>query len=89
MPALLGIAMEEILSQLPVALRVKQALNEHSGQHGQLLQLVEATEKTDPDALEEALLHLQGINADFLGACLAQAFSWANNLGREQDTSAS
>ena len=86
MPALLGMAMEDILAQLPVAQRVKQALSAYGGQHGQLLQLVELTERTNLPALEEALGKLSGINADFLGNCLAQALSWANNLGQEQAT---
>jgi c-di-GMP-related signal transduction protein len=89
MPVLLGVAMEEILAQLPVALRVKLALTgqgEHSGQLGQVLHLVATTEQTDPLALDEALRHVPGINADSLGSCLAQALSWANRLGQEQDT---
>jgi EAL and modified HD-GYP domain-containing signal transduction protein len=86
MPALLGMRVEDILAQLPVAHRVKQALTDHSGQHGQLLRLVEATEQTDPVALEEALLALPGINTELLGNSLTQALSWANNLGQEQDT---
>ncbi|MFZ4538386.1 EAL and HDOD domain-containing protein [Propionivibrio sp.] len=92
MPALLGMAMEDILAQLPVAQRVKQALTEnaeHSGLHGQLLNLVAATEQTDPLVLDEALHQLHGINADFLGNCLTKALSWANNLGQQQTTAAS
>ncbi len=83
MPALLGMAMVDILAQLPVAQRVKQALSDYGGQHGQLLQLVEATEHPGPAKLEEALQRLPGIKEDFLGTCLAQALSWANNLGQE------
>ena len=84
MPTLLGIQMDEILDQLPVALRVKQALSEHSGQHGQLLLLVAATEQTDQTVLDEARQRLPGISADFLGTCLALSLSWANNLGQER-----
>ncbi|MFB0935479.1 MAG: EAL domain-containing protein [Propionivibrio sp.] len=84
MPALLGVAMEEILAQLPVAQRVKQALEERTGQHGQLLQLAEATEQTDPAILEEALQRVPGISLEFLEDCLSQALYWANNLGREK-----
>jgi c-di-GMP-related signal transduction protein len=86
MPALLGTAMEQILEQLPVAQRVKQALIGHGGAHGQLLHLVEATEQTDPLALEEALHGQPGLNADVLDSCLAQALAWANKLGEQQDT---
>lgn len=91
MPVLLCVAMEEILAQLPVALRVKLALTgqgEHSGQLGQMLQLVAASEQTDPLALDAALRHVPGINPDSLGTCLAQALSWANRLGQAQDSTA-
>lgn len=84
MPALLGVPMEEILAQLPVALRVRQALVEETGQHGQLLKLARATEQTDPEVLDEALQHLPGITVDFLAESLGQALYWANNLGREK-----
>ena len=84
MPALLGVAIEEILAQLPVAPRVQMALVDRTGLHGQLLQLVEATEQTDPAILEEALQRVPGIGLEFLEECLTQALFWANNLGREK-----
>ncbi len=84
MPALLGVTMEEILTHLPVAQRVKLALVEQNGQHGQLLQLAIATEQSDPELLEEALQRVPAIGLDFLNDCLAQALFWANNLGREK-----
>ena len=84
MPALLSISIEDILEQLPVAQRVKQALTAYAGQHGQMLRLVEATEQPDRGALDEALGRLPGIDADFLNACLAQGLGWANRLGQEQ-----
>jgi len=84
MPALLAVPMEEILAQLPVAQRVKLALVERTGQHGQLLQLAEATEQTDPAILDEALQRVPGISLEFLEECLAQSLYWANNLGREK-----
>jgi c-di-GMP-related signal transduction protein len=92
MPALLGIALPDILAQLPVAQRVKQALIDHEGQAGQLLLLVEATEQTehtDFEVVEKILRGLSGINADVLNTCLTQALSWANNLGLEHDSQAS
>ena len=84
MPALLGVTMEEILAHLPVAQRVRLALVEQTGQHGQLLQLAIATEQTDPEVIEEALQRVPAIGLDFLNDCLAQALFWANNLGREK-----
>ena len=86
MPTLLGIAMPEILAQLPFAQRVGLALTERTGQLGQLLTLVEATERADRDALEEAMRRLPAINARQLDSRLAQAMTWANNVGREQDS---
>ena len=88
MPTLLGVQMADILGQLPVALRVKQALIDYAGQHGLMLRLVEATEQSDPGALEEPLSHLSAINADFLGACLTQGLAWANGLGQERGAAA-
>lgn len=86
MPALLGVNMAEILAQLPVAPRVKHALMEYDGQHGELLRLVEATEQTDPVVIEGALQMLSGgnaLNTPFISNSIAQALSWANNLGAE------
>ena len=88
MPALLGMQMADILDQLPVAQRVKQALLDYAGQHGLMLRLVEATEQPDPLALEEPLSHLPVINSDFLGACLTQGLAWANGLGQERGAAA-
>ena len=88
MPALLGMQMADILDQLPVAQRVKQALLDYAGQHGLMLRLVEATEQPDPLALEEPLSHLPAINSDFLGACLTQGLAWANGLGQERGAAA-
>lgn len=82
MPALLGVAIADILGQLPVAPRVKQALCEHGGTLGNLLRLVESTEHAETQSAEEALRALPGLNAQTLSACLAQALAWANNLGR-------
>lgn len=84
MPTLLGLPMEDILAQLPVALRVKNALLERAGQHGQLLNLVIATEHPDDPELEEAIERLPGINLDVVNDCLSLAFSWANHLAEEK-----
>jgi EAL and modified HD-GYP domain-containing signal transduction protein len=84
MPALLEIPMKEILAQLPVAPRVNQALLDQDGPLGLLLQLVLATEQTDPQVIEDALEYVPGINLGFLDDCLRQAFSWANSLNREK-----
>ncbi|MDR2788417.1 MAG: EAL domain-containing protein [Candidatus Accumulibacter sp.] len=84
MPTLLEIPMPEILAQLPVAARVSQALLLQEGPLGRLLQLALATEKTEAQAVEDALRQVSGITVELLEDCLRQAFYWANNLGREQ-----
>jgi len=83
MPTLLGVAMAEILAQLPVVPRVEQALTSYGGQIGDLLRLVEATEQIDPLATETALLALPGIKAEWLSACIAQALIWTTQLHQE------
>ncbi len=80
MPALLGVSMPDLLGQLPVAPRVRAALIEGSGVHGQLLQIVEATEQADPALLEAALQGHPALNAAALDNCLAQALAWASRL---------
>jgi EAL and modified HD-GYP domain-containing signal transduction protein len=84
MPALLGVVMEEILAQLPVDQRVKQALTDFGGPLGELLQLVEATEQTDVQATEDAMQRLPALGAQFVSTSIAQALAWANNLGCEK-----
>ena len=84
MPALLGVLMEEILAQLPIDERVKQALTAFSGQLGELLQLVEATEQTDLMSTENALSRLPTLTAQVVSVSIAQALAWANNLGSEK-----
>ena len=84
MPALLGVVMEEILAQLPIDERVKQALTAFSGQLGELLQLVEATEQTDLMSTENALSRLPTLTAQVVSVSIAQALAWANNLGSEK-----
>lgn len=87
MPALLGVSMEAILEQLPVAQRVRLALIDHAGQHGHLLQLVAASEQIDPAQLEAARGKLPAISAEFLEHSLALALAWANHLGEENGES--
>ena len=88
MPSLLGMNITDILAQLPLAQRVKNALTDYSGAHGHLLRLAEATEQTDPDALEAAIVHLPGITRPYLNQCLTEALYWANNLGQAQQAEA-
>ncbi|MFZ2852875.1 MAG: EAL domain-containing protein [Rhodocyclaceae bacterium] len=88
MSALLGVETAEILDHLPVAPRVKEALTDYSGQLGELLHLVEATEQTEPAATEEALEKLSGgyaLSAQFISLSISRALTWANNLATEAE----
>lgn len=80
MPALLGMEIAEILAQLPVSPKVSQALIEHGGQLGTLLQLAEATESDRPEKLDEALARVPAIHPGILETALSEAFTWANHL---------
>ena len=87
LPTLIGVPMQDILAQLPVASSVQSALSERSGVLGELLSLVELLEQgrgTD-DATRglEILEHFPGIDAHYANTCLIRALSWANNLARE------
>ncbi len=85
MPTLLCLPMPDILAQLPVAQRVRMALENRAGQHGLLLCIAEATEATDPTEVGTALKRLPGISVEQLETSLAQALAWANRLGTEKD----
>ena len=85
MPTLLGMAMPDILAQLPVSPKVSQALIDYTGPHGDLLSLVEATEQTEGAVLAEALARFPMIDDAALETALSQAFSWANHLNQEND----
>lgn len=82
MPALLGMPMKALLAELPVAPRVKLALSEYGGSHGALLKIVEATEQTDAEVIEEALKGTSGIHLDLLELYLSQALTWAHGIGQ-------
>ena len=91
MPALTGSSMAEVLSQLPVARPVHNALADHAGTLGDLLSLVELLEESSDSSssqnrwknAEALLLRLPGIDANYANSCLTRALTWANNLVRE------
>ncbi|MDR1934269.1 MAG: HDOD domain-containing protein [Candidatus Accumulibacter sp.] len=82
MPTMLGAGASELLSQLPLAAPVVEALGERQGVLGGLLTLVEALEEEAPDKAAAALQILPGIDTACVNACLARALHWANNLAR-------
>lgn len=88
MPALLGQSMAEILAQLPLSPSIAQALADDGrpGTLGGLLQLAEASESGDTDAITDLLPAFDGLDLGGLNAAVARALAWANEIGREAAT---
>jgi EAL and modified HD-GYP domain-containing signal transduction protein len=82
MPMMLGAEASEILSQLPLATPVHNALNGRTGVLGDLITLVEALEEEASDKAATVLQRLPDIDAANANSCLMKALSWANNLAR-------
>ena len=86
MPTLLGIEMNDIVAQLPIAQEVTEALLDGGGVLGDLLALVEATEKSEAGAITGVLTcrsSLAGLAPEEISTALSQALAWANRLGEE------
>ena len=87
-PALLGVSMDDILGQLPVTPRVREALLDRQGPFGALLELATAGESADDTPPGDALLAARRahpeLNERIVGLCLEQALAWANNLDRDK-----
>ncbi|MFT3849764.1 MAG: EAL domain-containing protein [Propionivibrio sp.] len=83
MPTLTGVAMAEVLAQLPVAKPVQEGLLDHGGILGDLLTLVESLENEAHAKADEILARLPQIDARYANDSLTRALAWANNLARE------
>jgi len=87
MPTLIGSSMADVLSQLPVARPVHDALNDRTGVLGDLLVLVESLEEStgtnDVTKVGVILSRFPGIDVSYANSCLAKALTWANNLAQE------
>ena len=86
MPTLTSVSIEEVLSQLPVAAPVQEALVKRGGVLGHLLTLIESLENEDHAKAEAMLTHLPDIDAHYANNCLTRALTWANNLARDPDS---
>ena len=86
MPTLTSVSIEEVLSQLPVAAPVQDALVKRGGVLGHLLTLIESLENEDHAKAEAMLTHLPDIDAHYANNCLTRALTWANNLARDPDS---
>ncbi|MCX7173996.1 MAG: EAL domain-containing protein [Proteobacteria bacterium] len=83
MPTLMGIPMEKILSTVNFGNDVREALESYSGTLGTMLSLTEALEGNDIQLCHDLTEKLSGIDAGVVNACLTQALTWANNIGKE------
>lgn len=81
MPIALGIAMKDILDQIDVAPRLRQALQERTGEIGLLLDLTDSFDNRDPAALNQALGRLgHCIGVEELNRVLVDSIAWVQGL---------
>jgi EAL and modified HD-GYP domain-containing signal transduction protein len=86
MPAALGIPMQEILDQIPVAPALRQALLERGGEIGQLLELTDCYDNDDPVGTDRMLATFGNrIRREMLNQCLADSIAWVRSLGIDSD----
>jgi EAL and modified HD-GYP domain-containing signal transduction protein len=83
MPALMGVAFEEILKGITVAAEVQAALTDRDGELGVLLKLTEALEAGDSVACHDLTAGLADIDHNVVNSCLTQALAWASSIGQE------
>jgi EAL and modified HD-GYP domain-containing signal transduction protein len=76
--ALMDNTMEEILTQLPLAENIANALLHHSGRHGTVLDCVLAYERGEWEAVRCASLSINRIRD-----CYLDALQWANQMRRQ------
>lgn len=81
MDTLFGLPMEEILQQMPVAAEVRAALLAREGLFGDMLRVVEYTERAQESAplLVDALVKLNLTNDDLMEVQIA-AYEWSNSI---------
>ncbi|HTJ96201.1 MAG TPA: HDOD domain-containing protein [Rhodocyclaceae bacterium] len=85
MPAALEMPMAEILAQISVSNDVRDALESHAGQLGQLLELVEHYDNNDIDAAGNMLANMGSrLGQQTLNLCLTEAIGWMMSLGVEE-----
>jgi EAL and modified HD-GYP domain-containing signal transduction protein len=80
-PALVGVAMPELLRQLSLEPAIAAALIGREGKLGTMLALVEELERDPGERDCPALAARVGIAADALMAWLGEALAWAHSLG--------
>ena len=81
MPAALGLPMSEILSQITVSDEVGNALQDHEGELGKLLQLVECFDADESASCDALLAEIDGLDRESLSALLTEALTWIHADG--------
>lgn len=84
MPALVGLAIADIVATLGLTAEVRDAVCDGSGPLGALLRLAENSENGDILQLTAALAELPGLSPKALNRAQTQALQWANSIGEEQ-----
>jgi EAL and modified HD-GYP domain-containing signal transduction protein len=82
MDALLGMPLEKIISELPIADEVRKALLERGGILGQLLTLAEALERNDAGTITAAVNAMPDFTAAQISGAQVQALRWANSIAQ-------
>ncbi|WP_050462179.1 EAL and HDOD domain-containing protein [Herbaspirillum autotrophicum] len=79
--ALFGMSMDTVVKQITVSAEIRDALLYRTGFYGEILQLVEFTERTENAGsdLSELLTNLR-LSADDFFALERDAFEWGNNI---------
>ena len=75
--ALMDNTMEEILTQLPLADNITEALLNHTGIHGQILECVLAYERGQWD-----LIKCSSLNSQDIRNCFLEAITWSREIRR-------
>lgn len=78
MDALVRAPLETILPDAPTDDEMQEALLNRTGRLGQLLQLADAVELDDSQAIHSAITDL-GLTATQLKYCITESYSWTNN----------
>jgi c-di-GMP-related signal transduction protein len=85
-PAALEMSMADVLNQLTLDEDVRQALSDHSGQLGNLLDIIEAYDNNDVALVMSLLEHHEGVvHLGTLVELLIDAMNWVQSLGMEAD----
>ena len=80
MDAVLGMPLEKVVASLGLASDVSGALLAHEGVLGELLDLAQALEKDDADAVSTFIARHPGTGTDLLNRSQGQALAWANQI---------